>query len=64
MVVHSVLDIDDYEILRDFCKEHNTTVSAILKTLAVDFLDTTDKDYVNYIVSEAQKIKQGRPKEY
>lgn len=64
MVIHTTLNNDDFDILKDYCWKHNVSVSAVLRCLVTDFLDTTDKEHVDYITAEAQKIKQGRPKEY
>ena len=64
MVIHATLNDEDYDILKDYCWKNNVSVSAVLRSLVVDFLDTTDKQHVDYIIAEAQKIKQGRPREY
>lgn len=54
---------DDFEILTAYCDSERISVSALLSTLVVDFLETTDKKHVAYITNEAKKIKSGRPKE-
>ncbi len=63
MLIQTNLNIDDFEVLSDFCNSERVSVSALLKTLVVDFLDSTDTERRLYIMSEAKKIKQGRPKE-
>lgn len=63
MLIQTTLNNEDFEVLTDFCNSEHISVSALLKTLVVDFLDTTDKKRIAYITSEAQKIKPGRPKE-
>lgn len=63
MIIQTNLNDDDFEILTDFCNSAHISVSALLKTLVLDFLNTTDKRRIAYIVGEAQKIKPGRPKE-
>jgi hypothetical protein len=63
MTLHTKINNDDGEILLAFCEENHVSVSALLKSLVVDFLDTNDKTHIDYIVSEAKKVKQGRPKQ-
>ena len=64
MIIHTSLSEADVEILQEYCEEHHISVSALVKTLVTDFLDTTDKKHVAYIINEAKKIKPGRPKQY
>ncbi len=64
MTLHTKINNDDGEILLAFCEEKHVSVSALLKSLVVDFLDTSDKEHVAYIINEAKKIKPGRPKIY
>ena len=64
MIIHTSLSEADVEILQEYCEEHHISVSALIKTLVTDFLDTTDKAHRNYIINEAKKIKPGRPKQY
>lgn len=64
MILHTTINTKDGDILLEFCADNGISVSALLKTLVADFLDTTDKKQVEHIVSEAKKIKQGRPREY
>lgn len=63
MRLQAYISNDDFEILTDFCNTERISVSALLSTLVVDFLETTDKKHVAYITNEAKKIKSGRPKE-
>jgi hypothetical protein len=63
MLIQTTLNNEDFEILTDFCNSERISVSALLKTLVVDFLDSTDKEHIAHIISEAKKIKPGRPKE-
>ena len=63
MRLQAYISDDDFEILTDFCNTERISVSALLSTLVVDFLETTDKKHVAYITNEAKKIKSGRPKE-
>ena len=53
---------DDFDILTDFCIKERVSVSAVVRTLVTNFLDTTDTAYRNQIIEEALKIKVGRPK--
>lgn len=64
MIVHTSLLDSDVEVLQDYCNEHHITVSALVKTLINDFLETNDKRHVEHITNEAKKIKPGRPKIY
>ncbi len=63
MRIQTNISDDDFEVLTDFCETERISVSALLSTLVIDFLETTDKKHVAYITSEAKKIKPGRPKE-
>ena len=63
MRLQAYISDDDFEVLTDFCNTERISVSALLSTLVVDFLETTDKKHVAYITNEAKKIKSGRPKE-
>ena len=63
MRLQTYISDDDFEVLTDFCNTERISVSALLSTLVVDFLETTDKKHVAYITDEAKKIKSGRPKE-
>ena len=53
---------DDFDILTDFCIKERVSVSAVVRTLVTNFLDTTDTAYRNQIIEDALKIKVGRPK--
>lgn len=64
MIVHTSLSKSDVEILQDHCEKYNITVSALIKILVTDFLDTNDKERINYISNEAKKVKPGRPRIY
>lgn len=64
MIIHTSLSDEDVEILQEHCEKNHISVSALIKTLVTDFLDTKDKERVNYITNEAKKIKPGRPKIY
>ena len=64
MIIHTSLADDDVEILQDYCNENHISVSALIKTLVTDFLNTSDRKHVDYITNEAKKIKPGRPKQY
>ena len=63
MRIQAYIPPEDFELLTYFCETNNVTVSGLLCTLLSDFLDTDDKQRVTDIVSRAQRIKQGRPKE-
>lgn len=63
MRIQTYISDDDFEILSDYCATERISASALLSTLIVDFLDSTDKEHIAYITNEAKKIKQGRPKE-
>lgn len=63
-IIHTSLSHEDAEILQEYCEENHISVSAIIKALVSDFLDTKDKERVNHITNEAKKIKPGRPKQY
>lgn len=62
-IIHTTLSNEDAEVLTDFCNANNITVSAIIKALVSNFLDTNDKTYIEHITKEAKKIKPGRPKQ-
>ncbi len=62
--LHTTLPDEDADIFFDICKENRVSISAVLRCLVTDFLDTTDRKHADYIIAEAQKIKQGRPREY
>ena len=62
MRIQTNITEDDFEILTDFCIKERVSVSAVVNALVTDFLDTTDSAYRQKIISEALKIKQGRPK--
>ena len=64
MIIHTSLSKSDTEILQEYCEKNHISVSALIKTLVTDFLDTSDKDRINYITNEAKKIKPGRPRTY
>lgn len=51
----------DYEDLSEYCNRERVSVSALLNTLVLEFLETTDKERVAFITEEAKKVKQGRP---
>lgn len=63
-VIHTNLSREDAEVLQDYCNENHVSVSAIIKALVTDFLETSDRKHVVYITNEAKKIKPGRPKIY
>lgn len=63
-VIHTVLSHEDAEVLQEYCYDNNVSVSAIMKALVTDFLDSQDKNHVTHITNEAKKIKPGRPKIY
>lgn len=63
MRIQANISDEDYEVLADFCNTERISVSALLNSLVIDFLDSPDKEHISYILSEAKKIKQGRPKE-
>ena len=63
MRIQTHISDDDFEVLTDYCTAERVSVSALLSTLVIDFLETTDRKHVAYITSEAKKIKPGRPKE-
>lgn len=62
--VHTTISDEDLEVLQDYCNDNHVTVSAIIKSLVTDFLETNDRKHVAYITQEAKKVKQGRPKIY
>jgi hypothetical protein len=62
MRVQACISDDDFEILTDICDTEHITISALLTTLVSDFLAST-KAQNAHIISEAKKIKPGRPKE-
>lgn len=62
-IIHTTLSHEDAEILQEYCEENHVSVSAIVKALVSDFLDTHDKKHVDYITNEAKKIKPGRPRQ-
>ncbi len=62
MRIQTIISRDDYEILGDFCRKQRISISSLVNALITDFLDCTDKERVADVVSEAQKIKSGRPK--
>ena len=64
MIIHTSLSKSDAEILQEHCEKNHISVSALIKTLVTDFLDTSDTEHVNYITNEAKKIKPGRPRIY
>lgn len=64
MVIHASLSDSDAEVLLEHCESNRISVSALVKTLVTNFLDTNDKEYVNNITNEAKKIKPGRPRKY
>ena len=64
MIIHTSLSEADVEILQDYCEEHHISISALVKTLVIDFLDTSDKKHVAHIIDEAKKVKPGRPRQY
>lgn len=63
MVLHTSINEEDCEILLDYCQENHISVSALIRTLVADFLDTSDRNHIDYITNEAKKIKQGRPRQ-
>ena len=54
MRIQTNISDDDFEVLTDFCETERISVSALLSTLVIDFLETTDKKHVAYITSEAK----------
>lgn len=62
MKIQTNITDDDFDILTDFCIKERVSVSAVVRTLVTNFLDTTDTAYRNQIIEEALKIKVGRPK--
>lgn len=64
MVIHTILSTEDAEVLKDYCDNNHVTISAIMKVLVTDFLDTSNKEHVKNITNEAKKIKPGRPRVY
>ena len=62
MRVQAYISDDDFEILNDICDTERISISALLTTLVSDFLGAT-KTQNAHIISEAKKIKPGRPKE-
>lgn len=63
IVIHTSLDPADAEVLRDFCNDNRVSMSAVIKVLVTDFLDNANKSTVDRVLSEACKIKLGRPKQ-
>jgi hypothetical protein len=62
-IIHTTLSDEDAEILQYYCNENHVSISAVIKALVSDFLDTNDKDHVEHIINEAKKIKPGRPRQ-
>ena len=62
MKIQTNIKDDDFDILTDFCIKERVSVSAVVRTLVTNFLDTTDSAYRNKIIEDALKIKVGRPK--
>ena len=62
MKIQTNITDDDFDILTDFCIKERVSVSAVVRTLVTNFLDTTDTAYRNQIIEDALKIKVGRPK--
>lgn len=62
MRIQTNITDDDFDILTDFCIKERVSVSAVVRTLVTNFLDTTDTAYRNQIIEDALKIKVGRPK--
>jgi hypothetical protein len=62
-IIHTTLSDADAETLQDYCNDNHVSVSAVIKALVSDFLDTNDKDHVEHIINEAKKIKPGRPRQ-
>lgn len=63
MVVQTVINNDDFEILTNICDTENTSVSALISAIVTDFLECTDKERVATVIAGARKIKSGRPKQ-
>lgn len=63
MRIQANISDEDYEVLADFCDTERISISALLNSLVIDFLDSPDKEHIAHITEEAKKIKQGRPKE-
>jgi hypothetical protein len=64
MTVQTVITNDDFEILTDICNTENISVSALISAVVTDFLECTDKTRVASVITEAKKIKSGRPRVY
>ena len=62
MKIQTNITDDDFDILTDFCIKERVSVSAVVRALVTNFLDTTDTAYRNQIIEDALKIKVGRPK--
>lgn len=62
MRIQTIISRDDYEILGVVCGKNRISISSLANALITDFLDCTDKEKVAEIITKAQKVKSGRPK--
>jgi hypothetical protein len=58
-----MLNADDYDVFRYFCKENKISMSSATASLINTFLDSTDKNFINTVVAKSKENKLGRPKE-